>query len=165
MATQPSLPNQTTSNKWKSLNEQNNNVECSIEEMQVLVTAAQLLALKTTPVVIVPAGAQIGEVIEVDSCSMSYNFNTTAFTLNAGTLKLYYGPVTNGHALTADLSTSFLTAAASRKIVNIQPLATTPDTATNLCQQPIYLANDGAANYTLGDATLTVTIRYSKTTP
>lgn len=165
MAAVASLPNMTTNTKWKSLNEVNNNTETSLEVAQVVVTAAQLLLLKTTAIQIIPAGIQVGEVIRVDAIHLKYNFNTTAYTLNAGTLKVFYGPVANGHALCADQSASFLTAAASRIISGIPPLAVAADTITNATQQPIMLGNDGTANYTLGDATLTVTIEYSKTTP
>lgn len=165
MASQPSLPNMTTNRKWGSLNEFNANIENTIETAQVLVTSAQLLALKTTPVNIIPAGVQTGEVIMVDYAAMTYTFKTTAYTLNAGTLKLFYGTVANGHPLTADLSTNFLTAAASRVQFAFISQDIILDTIANMCQQGIYIGNDGTANYTLGDATLTVTVLYSKTTP
>lgn len=164
MATQPSLPVQTTARKWASINQANGNFEYSIEEMQVQVTAAQLLALKTTPINIVPAGQQVGEAIFVDFYCMTYTFKTTAYTLNAGTLKLFYGPIANAHPLSADLSTNFLTAAASRVLMGSPTLIVGPDTFTNNLSQGIFIGNDGGANYTLGDGLLTVTILYSKTT-
>lgn len=164
MATQPSLPSMTTPRKWASINEVNNNFEYTLEVAQIQVTSVQLLALKTTPINLIPAGVQVGEVIFVDFYCMTYTFKTTAYTLNAGTLKVFYGPVANAHALTADLSTNFLTAAASRALMGSPTIIVGADTFANNIQQGIFLGNDGGANYTLGDATLTVTIIYTKTT-
>jgi hypothetical protein len=166
MATQPTLPNMTTSDKWRSLNQTTNNIEASIEVVQVVLTAAQLLALHTTPVTIMPAGAQVGEIIVVRSVSLSLNWvsGNTAYTLNSGTLKAYYGPTANTWPLTADLS-SILSSTAVEKSICTQILNVGPDIVANMCQMPLLLANTGSANFTLGNSTLTVTIHFSKTTP
>jgi hypothetical protein len=166
MATQPSLPNMTTASKWKSLNETTNNPETSIEVTQVVVTAAQLLALHTTPITIMAAGIIVGEVMVVRSVNLSLNWasGNTAYTLNAGTLKLYYGPTANGWPLTADLS-GILSATAVQKTICPAILTAGPDVVANMCQQPLLLANAGSANFTLGNSTLTVTVEFSKTTP
>jgi hypothetical protein len=151
---------------WQMINQQSENPEYSLEAMQIRITSAQLLALKTTPVqLIAPPGGNGLQVLWIDAIELKYNFNTTAYTLNAGTLKLFYGPVANAHPLTADQSTNFLTAAASRLILQPALLAIAADTPTNLLNQAIYLGNDGSANYTLGDATLDVTIMFGRTTP
>ena len=165
MATQPSIPNVTDTKKFATVNSVTFNIETGLFVLQTQITALQLKALRATPITLIPAGVQIGEAIICDRIHLSYNFVTTAYTLNAGTLKVFYGPVANAHALTVDLATSFLTAAASRKIIGVNPLVIGSDTFTNTTLQPIIIANDGAAEYTLGDATLTVTIEYSKTTP
>lgn len=164
MATQPSLPVQTTPRKWAALNQANNNFEYTLEELQVQLTAAQLLALKTTPVNIIPGGQQVGEVIFVDFYCMTYTFKTTAYTLNAGTLKLFYGTTANAHALTADLTTNFLTAAATRVLMGSPTLIVGPDTNALNTQAGIFLGNDGGANFSLGDGLLTITILFAKTT-
>jgi hypothetical protein len=165
MATFPTLPNQTTDKKWVSINESTNYFETGLFETQLIVTSAQLLALHTTPVTILAAGLQLGEVTVVRSVSLSLNWASggTAYTLNAGTLKLYYGPLANAWPLTADLST-ILSATAIEKTVCPAILTTGPDIVANMCQQPLLLGNS-VANYTLGTSTLTVTVEYSKTTP
>jgi hypothetical protein len=164
MATQPSLPNMTTNVKFAARNTTNYNMETSVAIAQLFVTAAQLKTLKATPLIVVPAPIIVGEAINVDSINLSYNFGTTAFA-GSGTLKVFYGPVANAHALCADQSTSFLTATASRKVIGIPPLGVSVDTNANSTNQPIFIANDGAAEFTTGDGTLTVTILYAVTTP
>lgn len=166
MATQPSLPNMTQNSKWVSLNETTNNIETSIGCAQVVVTAAQLLALKTTPITILPAGVLTGEVVVVTSVFMSLNWlaGNTAYTLNGGNLRVYYGPVANAWPVTADVS-SILSATAVEKTIQPTSILIGPDVVANMCQQPILLANSGSANYTLGNSTLTVTIQFQKTTP
>lgn len=160
--TLPNIPNNTP--LFQSLNEQSNNPQYSLEVQQVRLTAAQLNALKTTPILLVPAPG-LGQSLWVDSVAVKYNFNTTAYTLNAGTFKIFYGTTANAHPLTVDLSGSFLTAAASRAIVNIPTLVVASDTLANNINQGIFAGNDGTANYTLGDATVDVTIMFGRTTP
>lgn len=159
-------PSAVTQLKFSTINPVTQVTETTTEVLQTRVTAAQLLALKTTPVTLIPASLiNPNESIWIDNIAMRYNFNTTAYTLNAGTLKVFYGAVANGNALTADLTTNFLTAAATRIIPIIPFLKIGPDTVANMLDVPIMLGNDGAANYTLGDAVLDVTITYGRTTP
>jgi hypothetical protein len=142
-----------------------NNPAASLEVAQLRLTAAQLNALKTTPIQLIPAPAGNNlQVIWIDNIQLKYNFATTAYTLNAGTLKLFYGPVANAHPLTPDLS-AILTAVASRISASMPQATAILDTLANMLNQAIFLGNDGAANYTLGDATLDVTISFSRTTP
>lgn len=161
MATFPNIPNYP---EWAVINEQSNNLQDSLRCAQVLLTSAQLLALKTTPVAITPTpnSAVSHGIPLVRGISLSYNFVTTAYTLNAGTFKIFYGTVANAHAITADLSGSFLTATASRKMVCV-PTLVVQDVNANVVGQALFAGNDGAANYTLGDATLQVTIWYTLT--
>lgn len=163
MATVPQLPNMTTNTKWASRNQTNFNIETSIEVAQVQVTSAQLKALATTAIQIVPAPVITGEAITVRSICLGLNFLTAAYTLNTGTLKLFYGPVANALALTGDES-AILTQTANAKIIGIPPLAIGPDTNAHTTNQPIMLGND-SSNYTVGAGTLTVTVEYSRTTP
>ena len=155
MATQPSLPGQTVNRKWGSINEVNQNIELTLSMEQTILTAAQLNALKTTPIAVTIPGIQLGEICLVDFVSLTYTFKTTAFTLNSGNLKFYYGPVANNWPITADLS-AILTNTATKAMI-AYPNA-------NMCQQSIYIANSGAANFTLGDGTLTINVFYSKST-
>lgn len=163
MATQPSLPNQTVQRKFASVNEYTQNIELTLSMEQTVLTAAQLNALKTTPIALTQPGVQAGEIVLVDYVSLTYTFKTTAYTLNAGTLKFYYGPPANNWPITADLS-GILTQAASKASIAWPTVNVGPDSLANMCQQSIYLGNTGTANYTLGDATLTVNVFYSKST-
>lgn len=160
--TLPNIPDNLPLEAYTNM--QSNNVEYSSEIKQVRLTSAQLLALKTTPVLLVPAPG-LGQIYWMESVTLKYNFLTTAYTLNAGTLKIFYGPVANAHPLTADLSTAFLTAAANRLIVNSPPLVVASDTLANNSNVGLFAGNDGAANYTLGDATVDITIMFGRTTP
>lgn len=161
MAAAQTLPNIQGNPKFASSNSQSGNTELTFDVIQVRLTAAQLLALKTTPIQLTPT-PNPGEVICVHCSMFKYTFVTTAYTLNAGTLKLFFGPVANAHAMTADLSTSFLTAAASRVISNVAGITVASDTIANGTGQPIFVGNDGAANYTLGDAVVDITLIYSR---
>src|SRR5215831_10121310 len=65
-----------------------------LNKVKLTLTSAQLLALKATPVSIIPAPGS-GKFINVIGANVYYSFLTAAYTLNAGTLKLYHGPVAN----------------------------------------------------------------------
>jgi hypothetical protein len=164
MSVAQTLPNQPTYPLWISRNQQSYNAQISLECAQTRLTSAQLLSLKTTPIVVTPSPTITGEALFLHGLMLKYNFNTTAYTLNGGTFKLYYGPVANGHAITADLSTGFLTATSNHVSANIQTLVAS-DVTANIINLPLYAVNDGAANYTLGDATVDVTVLFARTTP
>jgi hypothetical protein len=163
MAISPSLPNIQTYPLWQAINEQSNNVEYSLEVCQIQLTAAQLNALKTTPIQFSPTPS-IYQAIWVDSLTVRNDYNSVAYTLNAGTLKLYYGPPANALPITADLS-GILTQTANSMIVNIPLLVVGPTTFANVQQQPIYLGNTGGANFTLGNSPVTFTMMFGRTTP
>jgi hypothetical protein len=122
------------------------------------ITSAQLLALKTTPLQLVPAPGA-GLAIIVHSISLKINFGTVAYTLNAGTLKLFLGTTANAVALTGDLS-ALLTQTSSKENLGVPALATGVQTVANTENQGLFLGNDGAANYTLGDGTLDIVLQY-----
>lgn len=167
MAAAQTLPNIPTNTPyWQSLNQQSNNPTDSIEVIQVRLTSAQLLGLRASPVNIVlsPGGNGL-QTYYINSIALKYDFVTTAYTLNAGTFKLFYGLPSLAHALTADMSTNFLTAAGDRYIVNIPTLVVAADTAANILNKGIWAGNDGAAAYTLGDGVVDVTIAFGRTTP
>lgn len=130
----------------------------------VNVSAAQLKTLKATPVVIVPNAAPLtiaepNIVIVPVSLSLHYFFKTAAFTLNAGTLELYYGPVANGNALCADQS-AIITNVANEvdvRVALIDPGVLTEAAGLNM---PLVLGNAGAAEFTVGGGSLTVAVTY-----
>jgi hypothetical protein len=123
------------------------------------ITAAQLLALRGADVTLIPAPVA-GLANVVDSISLRINFGTVAYTLNAGTLKVFQGPSANGIALTGDLS-ALLTQAVSSDNIGVPALATGVQTKVNSEAQPIVLGNTGAAQFTLGDGTLDIVVTYN----
>ncbi len=131
---------------------------------KLTISSAQLLTLKATPVLLIPVDVVVvpnPNIILVPlSISMHYLFGTTAYTLNAGTLKLYYGPVANAKPLCADQA-ALLTNVANEvnpSIALIAPGVLTEVTGLNM---PIYLGNAGAAEFTLGDGSLVVNTTYA----
>ncbi len=129
-----------------------------INKVKFILTSAQLLALKTTPISIIPApGAN--KIIEIIDIAARLVFGTTAYTLNAGTLKLFYGPVASAKALTADMS-ALLTQGANATTLNQPILGNATLTDAQAINVAIQAGNDGAANYTLGDGTIEFIIEY-----
>jgi hypothetical protein len=130
----------------------------SIQILRANITSAQLKALKATPQVLLPApGAGLAYVVE--EVSLRCNYIATAYTLNAGTLIIYQGPVANAIPLTADMS-AVLTPAAVTDIVGqptISPGAKSQAQSENVA---ITIANAGAAEFTLGDGSLNVILTY-----
>lgn len=130
---------------------------------RTVISAAQLLALKTTPVVllaIAPQPAQANAIISLDGIAMHYIFTTAAFTLNAGTLQLFYGPPANALSMCADQA-AVLTNVANRVIPAIIPTAIAAQTEALGLVQTIQLGNTGAANFTVGGGSLVVTFSYN----
>ena len=126
---------------------------------RVLVTSAQLLALKTTPLNIIPAPAT-GFMNMVEQFIFRYTFGGTAYTLNAGNLEVFYGPSANAKNLVGDQS-ALLTQGANSTSVGVPALGVATLTDAQSLAQPIVLANTGTANYTLGNGTLEVVTIFS----
>jgi hypothetical protein len=133
-----------------------------VQVMKTTLTSAQLLALKATPLALIPAGGT-NRITEILNITLRMIFSSPAYTLNAGTLKLFYGPVANALPLTADQA-AILTAGANGSVIGVAlvPVGTaaSPASDTNGRNQPIIIANDGAAEYTLGAGQLEVIISY-----
>lgn len=171
------VPLVTNPTKFISINGNTQFTEVSLEVAQVRITSAQLLALHTTAVAIVPSTASVpnvlgtpnfinsNETIWLYDIMLKYNFGTVAYTTTGGTLRLFYGLPANAHPATADVSAGLINATASRITGYIPFLINGPDTFANMTGQGIYLFNDGSANYTLGDGVLDVTVVYGRCTP
>lgn len=125
-----------------------------------LITSAQLLALKTTGVNLIPAAGP-NTVITLDTVTLHYLFNTTAYTLNAGTLRLFYGPQASALPLCADTSVGLIDQVANRAIPSVPLTLIAVQTDANGVNQPITLGNTGTANFTLGAGTLVVACTYN----
>lgn len=122
------------------------------------ITSAQLLALKGADVNVVDSPGA-GYALVIESVSMRQNFKTAAYTLNAGTLKVYLGPSANALPVTADLS-AILTQGATSDIIGSPGLVAGPATQANTENQPLVLGNTGAAQFTVGAGTLDVVVVY-----
>jgi hypothetical protein len=134
----------------------------------VTLTAAQILALATTPIQLIPdpsaqevtAGVGFGKgtAILVKSVSLSLNWlaGNTAYT-SAGTLKLYYGPVANALPLTADQN-AILTQTAIADTIGVAILPLGVQLQAVIENLPILIAM--SANPTLGNSTLNVVVEY-----
>lgn len=147
-------PNPASGAKWCG-------VVCTAK---LTVTAAQLKALKATPKTVIAAPGT-GLAIVVLDVSYHYEFLTSAFTLNAGTLRLYYGPVANAAPLHADVAAGLIDQAANRNNIGVPAIATGNLTDANTTNQPILIANDGAAEYTVGLGSLNVFVRFTVIKP
>jgi hypothetical protein len=132
----------------------------------VTLTAAQLLGLKAggglqlAPVPLKNILPGAGLALVLDNVSVRVNFKTTAYTLNAGTLKVYLGPPANAVPVSADLS-SILTQAATSDLIGSPGLATAAILQALAENVPLYIGNTGAAEFTLGDGTLDIVITYN----
>jgi hypothetical protein len=125
---------------------------------RVTVTAAQLLALKTTPLLLVPPPG-LGLALKVSSMALKLLFATTAYTLNAGTLRLFIGTVANAVPIIPDQS-AILTQVASKIVLGIPTVTSGVQNVALIENQGIFLGNDGTANYTLGDSPLNVILNH-----
>lgn len=130
---------------------------------RTVITSAQLLALRTTPIQLValaPAVATPNAIINIDTIAMHYLFATAAYTLNAGTLQLFFGPVANALSLCADQS-AVLTNAANRVVPSIIATGIAAQTEALGLVPGIFLGNSGAANFTVGGGSLVVSFAYN----
>lgn len=130
----------------------------AVDTATVTITSAQLLALFTTAINLVAApGAN--KVLEFVSGTLSYIYNTTAYTINGSTnLSIKYKDKTG-----ADVSSTRATTGVIDQTANVyslfRPLTAQLALDANAINQPLCLAL-AAANPTLGDGTLKLTIKY-----
>ena len=130
----------------------------NVQVASLTVTSAQLLALKGADILIVPKPGP-GFAIDLQTLSLRINFVAPAYTLNAGTLKIYQGPSVNNIALTADLS-AILTQGGTSDNVGIMAATTGIAIQANVENQGLTLGNTGTAQFTLGGGSLDVILCY-----
>lgn len=128
------------------------------------ITAAQLKALRATPISLIPAPGA-GLFITPVLIAYRYNFLTSAFTLNAGTIKVFQGPVANAIPCHADVASGMVDQTANRSIPFTPLIKQGPAADANILNVDIELGNDGAAELTVGLGNLDVLVIYGIHTP
>lgn len=128
-----------------------------IHTRKITLTSAMLLALKATPqIVIPPFGLAIG--IHVLGAAFRYNFATTAYTLNAGTLRLFQGAV--AVPVIASVAAGLIDQAANKDLLDVPIISSGAQNPVALENVNLIVANDGAAEFTLGDGTVDVIVHF-----
>lgn len=130
----------------------------NLQVAQITLTAAQMLALRATPIQIVPAPLANQYVNIVDAFA-EYVFNTTGYTIGSGGhIDFVIGTQDSKFGFVA---TGFIdqTASMTQKVV---PDATPALlTKANTAGQAVSIKNIGSAEYTLGDGSVVVTLMYN----
>jgi hypothetical protein len=121
-----------------------------IDSVKVTLTSAQILALNTTPITLIPAqGANT--YIEVLACVAYLKFNSAAYT-GANAANITYTNAA-GAAATGTLASSFLDSSSSAA-AKVIPAAVTP-----VVNSPIVISV-GTANPAAGNSTITLDLFY-----
>lgn len=129
--------------------------EDQMNRIQRTLTAADLLALQTTPITLLPAPGA-GKRYAPFALFAYYTFGTLPYTLNGatfilvyiGTTPLVYSPLVG----TLDQVTNRISAG---------PIETTPQTAVGATNVPLQVTHNGPAQLTLGDGTLLLVLYYA----
>jgi hypothetical protein len=127
----------------------------TIQHVAVPLTAANLIAMYTTPVQLIPAGAA-GTNIVVHKVMFKMVTTATAFT-GGGVLEFQLGNTANGAgtATTATIAAAVVTAGAGTSYTTVIPVSYTSTAATGL-----FISNQTAA-FAAGTGTAVVDIWYS----
>lgn len=127
----------------------------SLQQQTTVVSSAQLLALFTTPVVVVSAPAA-GTYIQLISVSFTYKYNSIAYTINGSTNLTLNITNASGTALTAVRATTGIIDQTADVQVNI---ALSASNIIGTATAPIALCL-ATANPTVGNGTLVVNCVY-----
>ncbi len=124
----------------------------------VALTAAQLIAMYTTPVAIVPAIT--GKAIIIDSMEFDITRTSTAFT-GGGVVAVQYDSTANGAgtATTATIAATVVTGAAGRTITSRIPVNLSDVASASIVSIGLYISNQTAA-FAAGTGTATVKVKY-----
>ncbi len=145
---------------WNSVTEVNN-AEIPVLTQQVVqksLSAADLIAMYTTPVEVVPAVA--GKSIIVDSIEFDITRTATQFT-GGGTVAVQYANTTHGAgtATTAVIAAAVVTAGAGRTVTARIPVVLSDVASASIVGIGLFISNvDGA--FAAGTGTAVVTVRY-----
>ncbi len=142
-------------------------VSCQLKVSRVTLSAAQIQALSTTPVVLVSAPGQ-GKVIRVESVTMSYVRGAIDFGGSDVIANIQYStdPDLTGDIAWTEQFEFFLQIASQFRIINPIGLAGTgagPEFTTQVVNQPVTFSTSSALSN--GDGSLRVTTLYDVVTP
>lgn len=126
-----------------------------VQAAQVTVTSAQLLALHTTPVALVPAPGA-GNVIQFLGALVTYVYGTTAYTINSSTNLAVQFTDGSGATASSTLATTGVIDQTTNQVRQLSPVATTLTPVANAA----LVLSLAVASPTLGDGTLSVRTLY-----
>lgn len=158
----PSAQSVTTKTAWQVLEDHGavaTGTDYSVQHATVAVTAANIIAMYTTPVVIVAAPGS-GKTIEIVKLSFRMTRTATAFTGGAAVI-FQYDSTANGagvQALDSTLASTVITGAAGTT-TSVRNGAVLSDLSTTLENKGIYISN-GTAVFAAGTGTAVVDIWY-----
>ena len=127
-------------------------------EKTVSLTAADIIAMYTTPVAIVPAVT--GKAIIVDSMELVITRTSTAFT-GGGVVAVQYNSTANGAgtATTATIAATVVTGAAGTTYTSRIPVNLSDVASASIASIGLYISNATAA-FAAGTGTASVKVRY-----
>lgn len=126
--------------------------------MTVALTAANIIAMYTTPVLIVPAVT--GKAIIIDSMAFDITRTSTAFT-GGGVVAVQYDATANGAgtATTATIAATVVTGAAGRTITSRIPVNLSDVASASIIGIGLYISNQTAV-FAAGTGTASVKLKY-----
>jgi hypothetical protein len=129
-----------------------------LQAVTVNLTAANLIAMYATPVVIIPAVA--GKAIYIQSVEFDITRTATAFT-GGGVVNLQYKNTANGAGTTlhADIAATVVTGAAGTTHTVRIPSVLSDVADADITNVGVYISNKTAA-FAAGTGTASVTVRY-----
>ena len=127
----------------------------AVQSSAITLTSAQILAMNTTPVSVIPAQGA-GTLIEVLSAVADYIYGTAQYT-SGGAIGLFYG-VETGPLATATLASTFLTSPTVNQI-GIMEGALASSASSTVLNTAIVISNQSGV-FATGNGTMIVKVKY-----